>query len=80
MHTEEPLIRCFEQSDADCVAELSIRAWDPVFDSMRQVLGNQIFLLLYPSWVDDQEGAVTGTRRPMAPTRHRGPVVTPFRI
>ena len=61
MHTEEPLIRCFEQSDADCVAELSIRAWDPVFDSMRQVLGNLIFLLLYPSWVDDQADAVRTT-------------------
>lgn len=39
-------------SDADMAAlvELSLLAWEPVFDSFRQIMGPAVFPLVYPDW------------------------------
>lgn len=55
---EETLIREFREDDLDAIVELSLRAWEPVFDSVRQVLGDDIFLRLHPDWREDQAEAV----------------------
>ena len=55
---DETLIREFREDDLDAIVELSLRAWEPVFDSVRQVLGDDIFLRLHPDWKDDQAEAV----------------------
>ena len=47
-------IRAFRESDLDTVVEFSIRAWDPVFASLREVLGDPIFLRLKPDWKEAQ--------------------------
>ena len=47
-------IRAFQESDLDTVVEFSIRAWDPVFASLREVLGDPIFLRLKPDWKEAQ--------------------------
>jgi GNAT superfamily N-acetyltransferase len=53
------VIRPFEESDLDAVVELSLRAWEPVFESMRAVLGNEIFARLHqPDWRAAQAEAV----------------------
>ena len=52
-------IRPFQPSDLDAVVELSVRAWEPVFESMRQVLGDPIFDRLHdPDWRAAQAEAV----------------------
>ena len=51
-------IRRFVEDDADAVVGLSIRAWTPVFASMRATLGDALFLRFWPSWEHDQEKAV----------------------
>jgi GNAT superfamily N-acetyltransferase len=52
-------IRPFEASDIDAVVELSLRAWEPVFDSMHDVLGDAIFDRLHePNWRALQADAV----------------------
>jgi GNAT superfamily N-acetyltransferase len=51
-------IREFEQGDVDAVVELSLRAWEPVFASVRNVLGDDVFLRLHPDWRADQAEAV----------------------
>ena len=51
-------IRPFRPEDLDLVVELSLRAWAPVFASLRQVLGDEIFLRLHPDWKQDQSEAV----------------------
>jgi GNAT superfamily N-acetyltransferase len=52
-------IRPFRESDLDAVVELSLRAWEPVFESMRQVLGDAIFARLHdPDWRAVQAEAV----------------------
>ena len=55
---EETLIREFREDDIGEIIELSLRAWEPVFASVRQVLGEDIFLRLHPSWKEDQAAAV----------------------
>ena len=52
-------IRSFQESDLDALVDLSLRAWEPVFESLRQVLGDAIFARLHdPSWQTAQAEAV----------------------
>jgi GNAT superfamily N-acetyltransferase len=52
-------IRSFDEADLDGIVEFSLRAWEPVFDSLRQVLGDAIFARLHePDWRTVQAGAV----------------------
>ena len=52
-------IRPYEESDLEAIVEFSLRAWDPVFDSLRQVLGGAIFERLHqPEWASVQAEAV----------------------
>ena len=54
-------IREFEERDLDAVIEFSLRAWEPVFVSLRTVLGDDVFLRLHPDWRGDQTEAVKST-------------------
>ena len=54
----QPRIRLFEDRDAEAVVDLSLRAWAPVFASLEQVLGSEIFRRLHPDWREDQRRAV----------------------
>jgi ribosomal protein S18 acetylase RimI-like enzyme len=40
------------------VVDLSLRAWAPVFASLEQVLGSEIFKRMHPDWREDQQRAV----------------------
>jgi ribosomal protein S18 acetylase RimI-like enzyme len=51
-------IRPFQESDLDTIVELSMRAWDPVFTSLRAVLGDPVFLRLKPDWKEAQADEV----------------------
>jgi ribosomal protein S18 acetylase RimI-like enzyme len=42
----------------EAVVSLSLRAWEPVFVSFRQVLGEAIFLQIYPDWMRQQRETV----------------------
>ena len=55
---EETIIREFRKDDLDAIVELSLRAWEPVFASLRKVLGDGIFLRLHPDWKEDQADEV----------------------
>ena len=57
--TEDAIaIREFRESDLETVVEFSLRAWAPVFASLRHVLGDDIFLRLHPDWRASQAEAV----------------------
>jgi GNAT superfamily N-acetyltransferase len=51
-------IRKFREGDLDTVVEFSLRAWAPVFASVRDVLGDDIFLRLHPDWKANQAEVV----------------------
>src|SRR3954451_13154482 len=55
----EIAIRAYETSDLEAIVEFSIRAWQPVFESLREILGDSIFERLYkPNWTAVQAEAV----------------------
>jgi len=57
--TEEArVIRAFRDSDLESVVEFSLRAWDPIFASLRDLLGDDIFLHLHPDWQAGQAESV----------------------
>ncbi len=51
-------IRSFSENDIDAIVEFSLRAWKPVFASVRRVLGDDVFLRLHPDWMTDQAASV----------------------
>jgi len=52
-------IRPFRDSDLDAIVEFSLRAWEPVHQSMRTVLGDPIYSRLHqPDWRAVQADAV----------------------
>ncbi|MGH3338019.1 MAG: GNAT family N-acetyltransferase [Propionibacteriaceae bacterium] len=51
-------IRGFEEDDLGAVVEFSLRAWEPVFASLRNVLDEDIFRRLHPDWRASQTEAV----------------------
>lgn len=52
-------IRSFQDSDLDAIVEFSLRAWEPVYESLREVLGDPIFSRLHqPDWRAVQAEAV----------------------
>lgn len=51
-------IRDYVPADDEAVVALSLRAWAPVFASLEQVLGSDLFAVLHPDWREDQEKAV----------------------
>ena len=55
---EGTIIREFCEDDLGAIIEFSQRAWEPVFGSVRNVLGDNIFLRLHPDWKEGQADAV----------------------
>ncbi len=57
------LIRPYVSNDLEAIVELSILAWEPVFDSFQQVLGSTIYALIYPDWKPAQKAVVESACR-----------------
>ena len=53
-------IRPLEDADVRSVVDLSLRAWAPVFASIEEALGSEIFRRLHPDWRVSQQRAVQG--------------------
>ena len=51
-------IRPFSRDDLEAMVEFSLRAWAPVFASVRDVLGDDVFLRLHPDWKANQAASV----------------------
>lgn len=49
----------FAQSHLEAVVGLSLRAWEPVFDSLRASLEASVFSAFYPDWREVQRADVT---------------------
>jgi ribosomal protein S18 acetylase RimI-like enzyme len=53
-----PTIRPLAPADIATVVEFSLRAWAPVFESFRTVLGERVYQALYPDWRTSQADAM----------------------
>lgn len=61
-HTGAPTIRPLESGDLGAVLDLSIAAWQPVFDSFAAILGSPLFDYLHPpDWRTYQRASVRRT-------------------
>jgi hypothetical protein len=49
-----PTIRPLAPADIAIVVEFSLRAWAPVFESFRSVLGERVYQALFPDWTTSQ--------------------------
>jgi len=54
-------IRPYEPVDVLPLLDLAVRAWEPVFRSLKAELGPTVFLRLHPDWRLDQRAAVEAT-------------------
>lgn len=54
-------IRPMAADDLEAIVHLSLLAWEPVFHSFEQLLGSEIYHLIYPDWQKAQSEAVTTT-------------------
>jgi RimJ/RimL family protein N-acetyltransferase len=52
-------IRPFETEDIEAIVELSLLAWEAVFESFANVLGSKIFPIIYPDWRTGQADVVS---------------------
>jgi len=51
-------IRPVCENDVDALVRLSLLAWIPVFSSFEQILGPEIYAIIYPDWRTSQREAV----------------------
>lgn len=58
MTTVRHRIRPYEGQDSETVVKLSLRAWEPAFESIERVLGSEIFRRQHPDWREDQRKVV----------------------
>lgn len=59
MDPVQPRFRQLEERDVEAVVEFSLRAWSPVFASIKQVLGSDVFESLNPEgWQESQRREV----------------------
>ena len=45
-------------ADVDEMAEIEVQAWQPVFDSFRQILGDELFAAVHPDWRNDKANQI----------------------
>ena len=72
MPDEGIAIRAFRDDDLDTIVALSLRAWAPVFASVRTVLGDAIFLRLHPDWEQRRGVGMLLAERAVGHMRERG--------
>jgi hypothetical protein len=51
----------FQPADTELLTDLSLRAWEPVYDAWRAILGEAIYALAYPDWRRIQAATVRTT-------------------
>ena len=55
-------IEPYHTSHLDALVRLSLRAWDPVFDSLHKTMAPEVYQEFYPSgWQSNQQAAVKDT-------------------
>ena len=56
-------IRPIHDQDVEAVVQLSLLAWEVVFESMRNVLGPEVYSAIWPDWRTSQRAGIEATCR-----------------
>jgi len=51
---KDVVIRDLEPSDVEAIVEIAVAAWEPIFASFRQILGDELFAARCPDWREDK--------------------------
>lgn len=51
-------IRPYDDPDVNAVVRLSLRAWEPVFESIKRAMDPEVYRAFYPDWRVSQQAAV----------------------
>jgi len=51
--------REFESADLDVILDIAVAAWQPVFESTRDIVGDEIFDIAYPTPDDSKRAQIT---------------------
>lgn len=51
---DELVVRDLEPADVEAAVEIAVAAWEPIFASFRQVLGEELFAVEHPDWRADK--------------------------
>ena len=51
-------LRPVREEDVESLVRLSLLTWEPVFASFRQILGPEIYAIIWPDWKTGQQDAV----------------------
>lgn len=51
-------VRAFDDGDSDAVLEFALRAFEPVYNAWRVILGDSVYQAFYPDWRTSQSAAV----------------------
>lgn len=51
-------IRPYHSDDTDALVRISLRAWEPVFASLREAMPGDIYRVFFPDWRESQRKAV----------------------
>ena len=62
-------VRKYESSDEEAVVGLSLRAWEPVFDAVEEILGRELLIRLRGDW---RSGQATEVRAALASSGQAG--------
>lgn len=54
----EPLIQPYAPYHLDAIVRLSLRAWEPVFESLKNVMDGEVYGAFFPNWRVTQQRAV----------------------
>jgi ribosomal protein S18 acetylase RimI-like enzyme len=52
-------IRPYVADDLDCVIDITLQAWEPVFKSFQNLLGTDMFTIVYPDWREEKRRQLT---------------------
>lgn len=62
-----PTLRPYGEADLAALQELAVRAWTPVFASLREVLGEELFRRMHPDRRADQRRSIRTGSAPASP-------------
>ena len=51
-------IEPYDESHLDAIVQLALRAWEPVFESLQNVMDPEVYTAQYPDWRTSQQHAV----------------------
>jgi ribosomal protein S18 acetylase RimI-like enzyme len=52
-------IRLYVKDDLERVLDITVRAWEPVFESFQNLLGKDIFTIVYTDWREEKRQQLT---------------------